>query len=779
MLKREWLSGCSVRRMPDSGQLAWAWSARHMAPVALYVIITLVWCRPLLADFTSLVPSDLGDPLLSVWAIWWNAHVIPFTAEWWNGLAFFPAPGMMTFSDHRVGVGVFTSPLIWVGASPLLAYNVAFMLSFILSACAAYALAVEITANRIAAFIAGLVFGFHPFRAEHLSHLELLAAYWLPIILLALHRWVATMRERWLVLASCSLLMQALTGGYYFVYAAPLLGLWLLWFVPRMPPRQYIALIAALLLPLALMAPVFMKYRDVHRELGLTRSQLEIEFFSADVRGLASAPERLLFWDTPDTWTRPEGRIFPGVTAVLLIGIAAVVSRKKDIGAVPQRITRLRRLILLAVVIAIGIAIPPLTGHPLEGEIAGVPISMTHPYKGLSIGLILFALWFVLSPSVSLKRQSAFPFYVFATLAMWLFALGPVPKWGDERVLWTAPYSWAMMLPGFSDGFRVPSRFAMLAALTLSGATALAWARLAGTQRGAIRIVGALIVTVGIMLDGWIVPLPVVAAPERAVIPDGLMPSNAVVLELPLGVFEDATAMYRSIFHGHRTVNGMSGYEPPHYSVLRTAVTEGRYEPLIALANSDDVVIAVRKESGQDSIVRDLQNKLPAQALASTAQHDILLLPRARSETQSRFVGTPITARAIRSEDNSDAVRFMSDRNMSTHWTTSATQQGHERFIADLGRTYALSGIMLAQRSPGTFPRAIVVEVSVDDVNWEETWRGETSTLALQGAIAHPRDGTFTIPLTTRIGMYVRVTQIGVANFPWTVAEFKVLTGPN
>ena len=760
-----------VIRSPPNSAAAHAW------PAIVYLIIALVWCRPLLADFGHLVPSDLGDPLLSVWAIWWNAHVVPFSAEWWDGLAFYPASGMMTFSDHRVGAGLITSPLIWSGASPLVAYNVAFVASFILSACAAYALGIAVTGNRLAAFIAGLVFGFHPFRAEHLSHLELLAAYWLPIILLALHRWAATLQPRWLVLAAFSLLMQALTGGYYFVYSAPLLGLWLLWFVPRLRPTHYIALLAALLLPLVLMAPVFMTYRHVHRELGLSRTLAEVEFFSADVRGLVSAPDRLLFWNTPDAWSHPEGKIFPGVTAVLLVMIAVVASRRTDGSAVSRPFTMLRRLALLGVVIAIGAALLPLSGNPFDREVMGVPVSITHAYKPLSIALLLFAGWFVSSPRVVLARQSPFPFYVLATLAMWLFALGPTARLLGERVLWTTPYYWAMTLPGFADGFRVPSRFAMLAALTLSVAAALAFARLNGTRRAAIRIAAAIVVACGILLDSWIVPLPVVAAPERVVAPAGAIPRDAVVLELPLGLFEDSTAMYRSIGHGHRTVNGMSGYEPPHYSILRDAMTEGRYEVLTALAGATDLAIVVRKHPGNGTSAQEVQAKTGAQPLASTATHDILLLPRAiPMQHQPPPAGTPITARSFASAHNADALGFMSDGNVSTRWVTAGAQQGQERFVADLGRVAELSGIMLAHSARGTFPRALLVEVSTDGAHWEQTWRGDSATLTLQAAIARPTDLMITVPFAPRTGRYIRVTQTGVATHPWTVAEFRALT---
>ncbi len=90
-----------------------------------------------------------------------------------------PRARQITFLDPRLGLGLITTPLIWLNLSPLVAYNVAFLLSFWLSALGAYALGFTLTRSREAAFIGGLVFGFNPYRAGHLSHIELLSSYWL------------------------------------------------------------------------------------------------------------------------------------------------------------------------------------------------------------------------------------------------------------------------------------------------------------------------------------------------------------------------------------------------------------------------------------------------------------------------------------------------------------------------------------------------------------------------------------------------------------------------
>jgi len=143
----------------------------------LYVALILVLTFPLVLHLGSTVFPDLGDPLLSESLLWWNARVLPLTERWWNGFAFAPATGMLAFSDHRLGLSLLASPLLWLGCSPTTAYNLVFLATFPLCALAANALAFTLTKRHDAALISGLAYGFNPYRMAHLAHLELLAAY--------------------------------------------------------------------------------------------------------------------------------------------------------------------------------------------------------------------------------------------------------------------------------------------------------------------------------------------------------------------------------------------------------------------------------------------------------------------------------------------------------------------------------------------------------------------------------------------------------------------------
>ena len=172
-----------------------------------------------------MIPNDLGDPILNAWIVWWNVHALPFTTAWWNALAFWPSTGALAFSEVLLGLAPITTPIQWLGGGPIAAYNVAFLLTFPLSALAAHALVHRLTGRHLAALIGGLVYGFNPFRIAHFPQIQVMSSYWMPLALLGLHAYVGRQERRWLVLFGVAWLMQSLSNGYYLLFFPVLLAL--------------------------------------------------------------------------------------------------------------------------------------------------------------------------------------------------------------------------------------------------------------------------------------------------------------------------------------------------------------------------------------------------------------------------------------------------------------------------------------------------------------------------------------------------------------------------
>jgi hypothetical protein len=751
--------------------------ARHVPALVAYSALAAAMLWPLPLHLSDRVPHDLGDPLLSMWTFWWNATVLPFTEQWWNAPLFFPAAEAITFSDHRLGISVFTTPLIWLGASPLAAYNAAFVLSYIASAFAAYCLALELTANRATAFVGGLIFGFNPFRAEHLAHLELLCAYWLPVGLLALHRWTSGGGHWWLVLLSVALTLQVLTSAYYFAFFGVLIGLWLLWFLPRNRAlKQYAALALSLLVPLAIAAPIYSYYQRAHARVGMMRTIADIEGGSADLIALVTPPDALALWPFPAGWYRTEGALYPGGVAVLLVAVALVLSRRSSPS---ERLSRvavvLRRGALGVAILAFANALIPVLFGSVGFSIAGQRVSISRPSKSLVVALCLLAVWCLTGSTVrsAWRRRSPLAFYTLATMAMWVLALGPTARVLGERVLYKAPYAWLMPLPGFGNAFRIPARFGMIAALTLSVAGAVALTQILARTSTRMRRIAVLLIAAAIAVDGWISPLPLIAPPRPLAIPASL-PAGAAILELPTNGFADAQAMYRAIVHRRPLVNGLSGYQPPHSQVLGAALGEGQVEVLPVLATVAPIAVFVDRTAPGDLPAR--VRALPtATLIAEIESHDVLLISASVAAQSLAGGGSAPRATAVHSVGSASDPAHVNDGDLGTIWV-SRPQDGGEELRADIGQALDVSGVEMSHaRAAWGFPRRLSIALSTDGEQWIDVWDGATAPLALAAALARPRDVLTRLPFAPQRARYVRLRQTGQSPYPWAVAELRVV----
>jgi hypothetical protein len=163
--------------------------SQALAAALGYSLITALLFRNLLPVLTTDLYSDIGDPLLNCAVLAWNATHVPLTDGWWNFPSFAPLSGVTAFTEHLLGAYPVASPVIWTTGNPVLAYNVVLLLCFPLNGIATFALVRELTGSAIAAFVAGLAFAFAPFHAEHLSHVQTLMAFGMPLALFGLHRY--------------------------------------------------------------------------------------------------------------------------------------------------------------------------------------------------------------------------------------------------------------------------------------------------------------------------------------------------------------------------------------------------------------------------------------------------------------------------------------------------------------------------------------------------------------------------------------------------------------
>ena len=304
-----------------------------------FCALAVVWTWPVTATLASRVPHDPGDPVLNIWILWWNAQATPLTDAWWNAPMMWPMPGTMALSEHLLGLSLVATPLQLMGVNPIAAYNICFLLTFALSGFFAFLLGRRLTGSTFAGICAGLAFGFSPYRASQLAHIQVLSAQWMPLALLGLHSYLTTGARRWLVVFGVAWLVQALSNGYFLLFFPVLVVGWLVWFVDwRRAPGRGLAIITAWCIASLPLLPVLLKYREVHERLGLTRKVAEIRDFSAVPASFTHAAPLMRFW-REGAAQNYEQYLFTGVTVVLLAlaGFALLLVRRTRAQAAAAR----------------------------------------------------------------------------------------------------------------------------------------------------------------------------------------------------------------------------------------------------------------------------------------------------------------------------------------------------------------------------------------------------------------------------------------------------------
>ena len=472
----------------------------------MYIGLSTIFLAP-----RTQIAADPYDPVLNATVLWWNAVVMPFTPAWWTPPFFYPSRDIAAFTENLAGLGPIATPIFWITRDAILTYNLTWFLTWPLSAIGAYVLARKVTGRFDAALVAGIAFGFAPYRLTQIGHIQVLAAFWLPLALAALHQYRDTHRVRWLAVFGVAWILQSLSNGYFMLFGGILIALWMAYFAAgwrRKHPALVPMLSAWVLATLPLLA-VMLQYRAVHARYGLHRTLADITGLGAPLSAWLGVTNLAGLWSR---WLPDRGgelNLFPGLTALLLLlvaaGAAAFTAGRWDV----------RRR------------------------------------------------W---------RQRSPMLFYAMATLLLAVLACGPELRDGSRTLAAWMPYRILFdYVPGF-DGLRVPARIWMMGALCLSVAAACAFAWLV-PHAGRIRVLAAAVVCAAITAEGWPARVPTATAPGLWA-PEVTAGAAHAIVELPFRHRRATSAMFRAIGHRRPVVNGASGYDPPHYAMLQDAVRD-------------------------------------------------------------------------------------------------------------------------------------------------------------------------------------------------------------
>jgi hypothetical protein len=300
--------------------------------IGLFGLLTVLMTWPLaLVIRTEATPHQ--DVYFNMWRIQWFAHALATApSHLFDTNIFYPERDTLALSDAMLVQGTAGAPFVWMGVRPVLLHNLLLLAAIALSGAAMFALARYLTGSRAAGIVAGIVFAFAPYRFEHIMHMELQWAMWMPLAFLALHRLYDTGRMKYgLALGGC-LALQLLSSIYYGIFLAALLALAALLLLPRdraVPFKSVLApLAAAAVIALAVAAVYARPYERVHGRTG-DRPVNDIEQFSARPASYLVATPNNWMYGVPrrrDSRTDgPERRLFPGTLALVLAAFGVLV----------------------------------------------------------------------------------------------------------------------------------------------------------------------------------------------------------------------------------------------------------------------------------------------------------------------------------------------------------------------------------------------------------------------------------------------------------------------
>lgn len=583
-----------------------AWHA-----LAGYTAVAIVATWPLIGGLSRLVPWDLGDPVLVMWILAWDCEQLlailggdlARVATFFDAPMFHPAPLTLAYSEHLLAQAIQGLPVYALTRDPILTYNLLFLSTFALSGLGVFLFVRELTGDARAAFVAGLLFAFAPYRMPQGPHLQVLSAQWMPFALYGLRRYFDTGRARPLAGAAASLVALHHSSLYFMLYFAPFAAAYVLWeLVQRGLWRRWqtlAGLAAAATAVMVLTVPLLLPYLAVRETLELGRTRGETIRYSADVYSYATAaPTQMVWGGTARAFPKPEGELFPGLTTLMLALLGLGLWRRETSIAADAR-PWLVWILRAALVLHLFAIAAVLLFRRLRLDLGVFSLSISDANQLLIRAAILAVLIALISAAARVRMRSFLRsrgFFVFALIAAAWLSLGPAPRSLGVPIELAAPYALLHEhVPGY-DGLRVPARLATVVTLMLSvlagfGACVIGSALASpGRQRNGRTAAVFGIVCALALAESVILPLPVeaLARPARAPAAYHALarePASTVVAELPLGEVEgDLRAMFFGLAHRRPVLNGYSGFFPPHYALLKVALSDVGAHPDIALA---------------------------------------------------------------------------------------------------------------------------------------------------------------------------------------------------
>lgn len=207
-----------------------------------FLALTPLFLFPLPFHLSESPAALFKDHYTLLWNFWWvrKALLDPSLSLYFTPLLYSPAGGSLAFHVLSLANSLVAVPLI--GTLGLVAtYNLLFLATFPLAGLGMYLLARDLTGDRRAALLSGLIYAFAPYHTLRAMHINVASLHWLPFALLFLLRAVRRGGVRNAAAAAVFSALAALSDWYQLTFLLVfgiLLGTWELLGLDREGPAR-------------------------------------------------------------------------------------------------------------------------------------------------------------------------------------------------------------------------------------------------------------------------------------------------------------------------------------------------------------------------------------------------------------------------------------------------------------------------------------------------------------------------------------------------------------
>ena len=202
--------------------------------LVLYSILSILFTYPVAFSINK-IPGK-GDVFWFLWDFWsFKKRALSLSNPYYTMDIFYPTGVSLASSDVSPFNAIISIPLQQLFGL-IAAYNMIWILTFILSGFSAYLLVKYLINDTKVAILSGLIFMFSPYHFAHaLGHMNLITTEWIPLYILFLIKMTREDKKTNAIYATIFLVLTAMSSNYYLIYMFSFTLLYLIyyWLVDR------------------------------------------------------------------------------------------------------------------------------------------------------------------------------------------------------------------------------------------------------------------------------------------------------------------------------------------------------------------------------------------------------------------------------------------------------------------------------------------------------------------------------------------------------------------